>query len=85
MQTGGNFFAYCKFSIYQPFSKQALVFTCLQYNSFENTVQKGEIACYVFYLFGELLPFLPFPTNLKMSFANSFSLEESKIYCFRKG
>ena len=27
-----------------PFSKQALVFTCLQYMSFENTVGKGEIA-----------------------------------------
>ena len=25
-------------------SKQALIFTCLQYNSFENTVGKGEIA-----------------------------------------
>ena len=28
-----------------PFPKQALVFTCLQYKSFENTVGKGEIAC----------------------------------------
>ena len=27
-----------------PFAKQALVFTCLQYKSFENTVGKGEIA-----------------------------------------
>ena len=26
------------------FSKQALVFTCVQYKSFENTVGKGEIA-----------------------------------------
>ena len=26
------------------FLKQALVFTCLQYKSFENTVGKGEIA-----------------------------------------
>ena len=25
-------------------SKQALVFTCLQYKSFENTIWKGEIA-----------------------------------------
>ena len=30
--------------IYQPFPKQALLFTCLQYKSFENTVGKGEIA-----------------------------------------
>ena len=27
-----------------PFPKQALVFMCLKYNSFENTVEKGEIA-----------------------------------------
>ena len=26
------------------FPKQALIFTCLQYKSFENTVGKGEIA-----------------------------------------
>ena len=35
-----------------PFSKQALVFSGLQYKSFENTVGKGEITC-VFYPFGE--------------------------------
>ena len=29
---------------YQPFTKQALVFTCLQYKPSENTVGKGEIA-----------------------------------------
>ena len=28
----------------QPFPKQALLFTCLQYKSFENCVGKGEIA-----------------------------------------
>ena len=28
----------------QPFPKQALLFTCLQYKSFENTVGKGKIA-----------------------------------------
>ena len=28
----------------QPFPKQALVFTCLQYKPFENTLGKGEIA-----------------------------------------
>ena len=45
-----------------PFPKQALVFTCLQYKSFENTVGKGEIARKeqfllfhsVFYPLGEL-------------------------------
>ena len=30
--------------IVKPFPKQALAFTCLQYKSFENTVEKGEIA-----------------------------------------
>ena len=30
--------------VYYPFPKQALVFTCLQYKPFENTVGKGEIA-----------------------------------------
>ena len=43
------------------FPKQVLIFTCLQFKSFENTVGKGEIARNdfsfshsVFYLFGEL-------------------------------
>ena len=31
-------------SVDQPFPKQALVFMCLQYKSFENTVGKGDIA-----------------------------------------
>ena len=29
----------------QGFPKQALVFTCLLYKPFKNTVRKGEIAC----------------------------------------
>ena len=29
----------------EPFPKQALVFMCLQYKSFENTAGKGEIKC----------------------------------------
>ena len=36
-----QFFENCDFN---PFPKQALVFTCLQFKSFENTVGKGEIA-----------------------------------------
>ena len=31
---------------YFPFPIQALVFMCLSYKSFENTVEKGEIAHY---------------------------------------
>ena len=52
---------------------------------FENTVGKGEIARNEqFYLFPQcFLPglnnFPPFSSNLKLSSANSFSLEESKI------
>ena len=39
-----------------PFSKQTYVFMCLQHQSPENTVGKGEIARSnsVFYWFGEL-------------------------------
>ena len=33
-------------NVFQPFPKQALVFTCLQCKAFENTVGKGEIARY---------------------------------------
>ena len=67
------------------FPKQALVFMCLQYKSFQNTVGKGEIAHNEqFLLFPQcFLPFLedllPFSSNLKLSSANSFSLEESEI------
>ena len=45
---------------FNPFPLQALVFTCLQYQSLENTVGKGEIACnfssshFVFYHFGDV-------------------------------
>ena len=50
------------FSHSLPFPKQALVFTCLQYMSFENNVGKGKIARkeqfllfpHCFYPFGEL-------------------------------
>ena len=34
---------YCT-NYWLPFPRQALVFTCLQYKSFENTVGKEEIA-----------------------------------------
>ena len=51
---------------------------------FENTVGKGEIArneqFLLFPVFSTCLDnFLPFSSNLKLSSANSFSLEESKI------
>ena len=72
-------------NIFQPFPKQALVFTCLQYQSFENTAGKGEIARNeqflpfptVFFILSENLP--PFSSKSKLSSANSFSLGESEI------
>ena len=35
---------FCRLVMSKPFPKQALVLTCLQYKSIENTVGKGEIA-----------------------------------------
>ena len=59
-------------------------------HSFENTVGKGEIAHNEqFLLFPQcFLPIwitLSFSSNLKLSSANSFSLEESKICCLVMG
>ena len=62
----------------------ALVFTCLQYKSFENTVGKGDIARDEHFfpfptVFSILLEhFLPFSAKWKLSCANAFNLEESK-------
>ena len=66
-------------------TKQSLVFMCLQYKSFENTVGKGEIACneqfLIFPVFStHLESLLPFLSNLKLFSVNSFSLEECKVY-----
>ena len=76
---------------FSPFPKQALVYTCLQYKSFENTVGKGEIARKEQFLLFPLVfstrlkNFLPFSSNLKLSSANSFSSKESKICRLGKG
>ena len=72
------------------FPKQAQVFMCLQYKSFENTVGKGEIApneqFLLFPVFSTLLEnLLPFSSKLKLSSAKSFSLEASKICRLGKG
>ena len=61
----------------------------LHHMSFENTLGKGEIACYKqFLLFPQfsfrLENFLPFSSDLKLLSANSFSLEESRICRFGK-
>ena len=60
-------------------------FDALGNKPFENTVGKGEIARYEqFILFPTVFStrldnFLPFSSNLKLSSANSLSLEDSKI------
>ena len=64
---------------------------CLQYKSFQNTAVKGEIARNEqFLLFPRVFStrfknFLPFSSDLKLSSANSFSLEESKTCRLGKG
>ena len=66
-------------------------FTCLQYKPFDNTVGKGGIARNEqFPLFStvsstRLESFLPFSSNLKLSSANTFSLEASKNCRLGKG
>ena len=68
-----------------PSPKQALVFTCLQYKSFENSVEKGEIARKEQFLFfstafstlSETFP--PSSSYFKFLSANSFTLGKSKI------
>ena len=71
--------------LHKPISTQWHLLTPLGNKPFENTVVKGEIARNEqFLLFPQcFLPvwinFLPFSSNLKLSSANSFSLEESKI------
>ena len=63
------------FKSFSPFPKQALVFTCLEYKSFEN--EQFLLFSTVFSTRLEI--FLPFSSNLKLLSANSSSLEESKI------
>ena len=71
--------------VFNRFPKQAQVFTCLQYKSFENTMRKGEIALFPSVFSTHMENFLPFSSNLELSSANSFSLEESKICHLGKG
>ena len=79
-------FYYCFIS----FLKQPMVFTCLRYKSFENTVGKGEIGHNEQFLLVPMFSihlgsFLPFPSNFKLSSAKPFSLKVSKIGPFGKG
>ena len=82
---------FCSVVMSSPFPKQALVFACLHYTSFENTVGKGETAHNEHIspfpaVFSNLSEnFLPFSSNLKLSSPSSLSLAESKICCLGKG
>ena len=62
---------------------------CLQDKSFENKVGRGEIAQAIFPFFHSIFTlfekFLSFLQNLKLSSANSFSLERSKACHLGKG
>ena len=53
--------------------------------SFENTVGKGEISLFPTMFSTCLESDLPFSSNLKLSSAKSFNLEESKICRLGKG
>ena len=78
-------FANCEFFQFNPFPRNDTFLTPLGRKPFENTVGKGEIARNEqFLLFPQcFLPvwitFCHFHQNLKLSVANSFNLEESKI------
>ena len=80
----------CKpMSISKPSPKQALVFTCLMFKSFENTVRKGEIARLAIPPFPPVFStymenFLPFSSHQKLSSANSVTLEDFKFCRFGK-
>ena len=70
---------------FNPFSNKPLVFTGLQYKSFENTVGKGEFSPFPTGFSTHFGSFLPLSSNLKLSSAYSFTLKESKICCLGKG
>ena len=68
----------------------ALVFMCLPYKSFENTVEKEKLPLTsnfsfshsVFYLFEERSSIF---FRFQMLSANCFSLEECKLFCLGNG
>ena len=79
----------CSFIGRDSFPKQALVFTCLQYKSFENTGKRRncwqQAVSHFPTVFSTLLDnFLPISSNLKLSPANFFSLEESKFVIWER-
>ena len=76
--------------LFKPFPKQALVLTCLQKRSFENTVGKGEIARKAISPFPTVFStplesFLPFSSNFKLSSASSLNLEFFRFCRLGKG
>ena len=80
----------CILGVINPSPHNSYFFMCLQYQSFENTVGKGEIARNEQFLLSPqvfstcLDNFLPFSSISKWLSAKSSNLEECKIYCFGK-
>ena len=65
--------------LYKPIPTQRHLLTPLGNKPFENTVGKGAISPFSTVFSTRSDTFLPFSSNLKLSSANSFSLEESEI------
>ena len=73
-----------------PFPKHALAFKCLQYKSSENCGKRRNCSSRAISPFPTVFSnclenFQQFSSNSKLSSANSFGLEESKICRLRKG
>ena len=87
-----NPFPFSVILILQPtltLSQTSLVFTCLQYNSFENTVGNGEITRYkqflLFPVFSTCIEnFLPFSSKLNLSTAKSLVWRSLKIVVWKR-
>ena len=78
-------------NIFNPFPNKPCILRVCSTSLFENAVGKGEVAQNEqFLLFPQVFSvhlenFLPFSLTLKLSSANSFNLEESKICRLGKG
>ena len=64
-----------------PFPKQTLVFTCLQYKSFENTAEKGEIALNDQFL---LFPVFSICLDNFLTFSLQFNIVIYKLFKFER-
>ena len=81
---GDTFWLKWESSSCKPFPKQAIVCTCLPYETVENTVGKWEMSNFSFShgVFNPLRELSAISLSLKLP---SFSLDQSEILSFRKG